>query len=407
MEEEDSQSVHHQQEDIQPVHQQEDSQSVHHQQEDIQPVHQQEDSGAEWDTDLETDDRKQKVSCAEVYLQACQQIGTPPISSFLRHMDEATFTLNHYAVGPLGAKALAIALQNITNLEMEDCLLKAQGARYLMEMLQTNITIQSLNLSNNQLQLEGAVAVSKMLSDNYYIKSIKLAGAHSLTQKKKKKSYMCIFELHLSGNGLSRVEAQSLGQALKQNNTLELLDLSHNRIHDEGVTLLCHGLATNDTLRVLKVGGRKGESWRTGMLGHDCHYCDHFKLFFVLSQNPMTEVGALMLLQTVTNNTKSAVEAIDISKVFVCEAFVELLEELRQRSPAMDVCYSVMNSVTRNLSALQIFQVKQNESIMDFFSRLDKEGTMEVSTAAFRRAVKVKPFLTTLPKRANLIRTIV
>lgn len=40
--------------------------------------------------------------------------------------------------------------------------------------------------------------------------------------------------------------------------------------------------------------------------------------------------------------------------MFVCEAFLELLEEVR---PALNVRYSVMNSVTRNLSALQIFKV--------------------------------------------------
>lgn len=43
--------------------------------------------------------------------------------------------------------------------------------------------------------------------------------------------------------------------------------------------------------------------------------------------------------------------------VFVCEAFVELLEEACQRRPALDVRYSVMSCVTRNVSALQIFQV--------------------------------------------------
>lgn len=54
---------------------------------------------------------RQNLSCADVYLQACRRIGTPPISSFLRHMNEATVNLNHYSVGPMGAKALAIALQ--------------------------------------------------------------------------------------------------------------------------------------------------------------------------------------------------------------------------------------------------------------------------------------------------------
>ncbi|XP_018550002.1 leucine-rich repeat-containing protein 74A isoform X2 [Lates calcarifer] len=390
---------------------------------------QEQNSTEEWDTDLETGDapkKRQNLPHSELYLQACQRTGTVPVSSFFHLVDEPNVNLNHYGVGPMGAKALSIALQfntDITNLELEDNALQAQGTRYLMEMLQTNISIQSLNLSNNQLHLEGADIISKMLLDNYYIKSIKLSGNEFDDSAAKyfadtlKGDYVVkeldlshnkfceaggehlghmlatnvgievlnlswnhirmrgavalsaglkvnstLKQLQLSWNGFGLIEAEPLGQALKQNSTLEFLDLSNNRIDDQAVTLLCQGLATNDTLRVLK-----------------------------LSCNPMTNVGALTLLKTITNNTKSGLEEIDISTVFVCEAFVELLEEAHQRRPAMDVQYSVMSSVTRNLSALHIFQKfldNRNESVMDFFKALDKEGTMMVSTSAFRNAIK-------------------
>lgn len=42
----------------------------------------------------------------------------------------------------------------------------------------------------------------------------------------------------------------------------------------------------------------------------------------------------------------------------------------------------------------QKFLKKRNESIVDFFQALDKEGTMKVSTSAFRAAVKVRLTLT-------------
>lgn len=50
-----------------------------------------------------------------------------------------------------------------------------------------------------------------------------------------------------------------------------------------------------------------------------------------------------------------------VQTVFVCEAFVELLEEARQRRPVLDVQHGVLSSVTRNLSALRIFQVSGQE----------------------------------------------
>ena len=64
-------------------------------------------------------------------------------------------------------------------------------------------------------------------------------------------------QLQLSWNGFGHIEAESLGQALKQNSTLVLLDLSSNSIDDQAATLLCQGLAANDTLRVLKVSAQK------------------------------------------------------------------------------------------------------------------------------------------------------
>lgn len=114
--------------------------------------------------------------------------------------------------------------------------------------------------------------------------------------------------------------------------------------------------------------------------------------FSQLSHNPLTNNGALTLLKTVVNNNKSAVEELDISvstaltiitylgvnmgwlymttltsiihmwvqTVFVNEAFMELLEETRQRLPALDVQYSFMSYTARNVNALSILNVSGN-----------------------------------------------
>lgn len=51
-----------------------------------------------------------EISTADVYLQACKLVGVVPVSYFLRNLGSATINLNHYGLGPLGGKALAIAL---------------------------------------------------------------------------------------------------------------------------------------------------------------------------------------------------------------------------------------------------------------------------------------------------------
>ncbi|XP_006797196.1 leucine-rich repeat-containing protein 74A-like isoform X2 [Neolamprologus brichardi] len=387
-------------------------------------------SDDECSTDLEdnifTSSRRLNLSPSDVYLKACKQTGAVPVSYILRHLDDDILDLNYYGLGPLGAKALAILLKShgvVTHLELKGNSLQAEGTQYLMAMLFENISIQSLNLSDNKLGLKGAEVISTMLSDNPKLKSINLsendfcdAAAKCLAEALKNDfvvkeldlSYNCICDaggedlgvmlaenigievlnlswnhflihgnaaliaglkvnatlkqLQLSNSGFGRPEVQLMAEVLQQNDTLVLLDLSINCVDDEAVRLLCQGLATNETLEVLK-----------------------------LSRNPMTKIGAATLLRTVKNNMKSALEEIDISSVLVCETFVELLEETRVTHPALRFQYYILPSVTKNLLALGIFKKffeEQNKSIVDFFQALDKEGTMKVSTSAFRKAVK-------------------
>uniref|UniRef100_A0A7N6F8T3 Leucine rich repeat containing 74A n=1 Tax=Anabas testudineus TaxID=64144 RepID=A0A7N6F8T3_ANATE len=150
------------------------------------------------------------MSTVEVYLQACKLVGVVPVSYFIRNLDSTTMSLTHHGLGPLGCKALAIALvvnfciqtdMHIDTLELADNDIQAEGAKYLGELFKANFTIQHLvcrstklplegrssienalvsvlfqDLSNNYLQSAGAEYVAKMLLGNISLKSIKLSG---------------------------------------------------------------------------------------------------------------------------------------------------------------------------------------------------------------------------------------
>ena len=53
---------------------------------------------------------KKEMSVAEVYVQACTLVGVVPVSYFIRNLGSPIMTLSHHGLGPLGCKALAIAL---------------------------------------------------------------------------------------------------------------------------------------------------------------------------------------------------------------------------------------------------------------------------------------------------------
>ena len=60
--------------------------------------------------------------------------------------------------------------------------------------------------------------------------------------------------LNLAWNGLGERGAEAIGEVLKENKTLQFLDLSSNRI-EKGTESLAQGLMHNQTLRSLQLNG--------------------------------------------------------------------------------------------------------------------------------------------------------
>ncbi|XP_075304767.1 leucine-rich repeat-containing protein 74A [Odontesthes bonariensis] len=393
-----------------------------------------------FDKDSESDEQeenkkskknKKEMSVAEVYVQACTLVGVVPVSYFIRNLGSPIMTLSHHGLGPLGCKALAIALvadMHINTLELADNHIQAEGAKYLVEMLRANFTVQHLDLSNNHLKSAGAEHVTKMLLDNISLKSIKLSGngftdddaqyfADALSTNSRIKELdlshnefcgrggehlgqllanneglevldlswnhlrmkgsvafcaglkvnMMLKHLDLSWNGFGNEGALAMGEALKFNNTLVHLNLNNNRLTNEGVSMLCRGLEYNDTLRIL-----------------------------LLAYNSLTVEGALALVNLVKNTPRTAVEEINICNVLVDENFLNLLEVTCQEHPGLDVLYGgvggfIAKKPPKRVDPMKIIQDyldNRKLRLWDFFRNIDKDGTMRVPVADFRRAVQ-------------------
>ncbi|XP_056282868.1 leucine-rich repeat-containing protein 74A isoform X2 [Pseudoliparis swirei] len=378
-------------------------------------------SDDEFDTDSESDEKEEsnkETSIPDVYLQACKLVGVVPVSYFIRNYDSTTVNLNHHGLGPLGCKALAIALvadMHINTLELADNHIQAEGAKYLVEMLRVNFTVKHLDLSDNFLKSAGAEHVAKVLLDNISLRSIKLSGNRFtdddakyfadalLTNSRMKeldlshnefcgkggehmgqllanneglevldlswnhlrmkgavalcaglKVNMMLTHLDLSWNGFGNEGALAMGEALKFNNTLVHLDLNNNRITNEGVGMLCRGLEFNDTLRVL-----------------------------LLAYNLLTVEGALALVHVVKNTPRVALEEINIC--VTC-----------QEHPSLDVQYGgvggfIAKKPPKRVDPMKVIQDYLDQCklrLWDFFRNIDKDGTMRVPAADFRKAVQ-------------------
>lgn len=173
--------------------------------------------------------------------------------------------------------------------------------------------------------------------------------------------------LDLSWNGFGNEGALAMGEALKFNNSLVHLNLNNNRVTNEGIGMLCKGLEANDTLRVL-----------------------------LLAYNSLTVEGALALVNVVKNTPKTALEEINICNVLVNENFVHLLEVTCLEHPSLDVQYGgvggfIAKKPPKRIDPMKVIQDYLDQRklrLWDFFRNIDKDGTMRVPVADFRKAVQ-------------------
>ncbi|XP_009291611.2 leucine-rich repeat-containing protein 74A [Danio rerio] len=374
---------------------------------------------------------RKDLSTEKLYLQACKLVGVIPVRYFIRNLGCATINLNHHGLGPLGGKALAIALvtdMHTTTLELADNCLRAEGATHLMEMLRANFTIHNLDLSDNQLQSAGAESVAKMLLENISIKSLKLSG-NKFTEDDAKwfadalSSNYRVKELDLSHNEFSGRGGEHLGQMIANNDGLEVLDLSWNHLRMKGAVAFCAGLKVNTTLKHLDLSwngfGNEGalalgEALKfnntlqhldlnnnritdegAGMLSKGLEANDTLRVL-QLAYNSLTVEGALTLINTIKNTPKSAIEDINICNVLVNENFVQLLDLTCQERPSLEVQYGgvggfIAKKPRKRIDPMKIIQDYLDQRklrLWDFFRNIDKDGTMRVPVVDFRKAVQ-------------------
>ncbi|KAI9207027.1 uncharacterized protein BJ171DRAFT_579380 [Polychytrium aggregatum] len=188
----------------------------------------------EWETDLEVDDILKKKAQLNPYESACKVLGIVPASSFAsKASGQSEVILKHRGLGPKGAQAIADVLESNTSiqyLDLTDNWIESGGA-HIGRALQLNRFLVELNLTDNRLGPEAGREMAEMLTFNGTLKILNLAG-----------------------NRLTDNEAIHFSHGLKQNSTLQVLNLSHNQIGDIGAIALGSGISSNDVLKELNLG---------------------------------------------------------------------------------------------------------------------------------------------------------
>ena len=168
--------------------------------------------------------------------------------------------LRNNNIGSIGANNLAKSLKS--NRTLKSILLTGNrighdGIASLVEALLENDTLESISLNENPIGMSGIKSMATLLSSGgcslkiLYLNKVNLGdkGASILANALKENHTLECLEI--ANNDISHVGAQCLELALEDNNTLQKISLAHNNICDEGAGCIFSAMINNKSLNVL------------------------------------------------------------------------------------------------------------------------------------------------------------
>ena len=203
------------------------------------------------------------------------------ISSALRENNILThLDMSYNNLAARGCAAIAEALednQTIKELSLRGNNMGDTGAQALAASLAKSSKLTKLDLSDNGIGEMGGIALGALVAKPGPLKqadfswnSVKKQGAGAIAEGLKTSP---LVRLNLAWNGLGDGGAAQVSNAIKENATLQFLDLSSNRVGLEGATFIAEGLKENQTLRSLQING-----------------------------NPIGDTGSMILIEAVGHN---------------------------------------------------------------------------------------------------------
>lgn len=396
-----------------------------------------EDSGDDsdgWETDLECDEDFLQLkpqydpTGRTLYTRACQKLGIVPVSYFVRHMTEQAVVMSHHGLGPLGIRAMALALlynTKVTTLNIRDNGIGEEGGEIMAKLLRENYFIVELDMSENQLGRNAVIEIAETLKENNTLTKLGLAG-NSLDDKDAE--IICqsllvnntLSQLDLSCNKFSNKACEFFSKVLDENITLSEMDLSWNHIQVKGGQLLAKGLKANVKLKSFNlawnglategakaIAGALLENGTLQVLDLSSNRISDAGAFSIarclennsslevvrLAKNNLQNNGACALLNSITKNGDSRLAKIDLAGVIVKDEFHIIAEDLKKLKLIEIITDETPETRTKQHepdpgTLLRNYIAKEHVLVVDLFRKLDRDGSMQVSVKEFAEGLR-------------------
>ena len=203
--------------------------------------------------------------------------------------------ISHNSITNKGIKVIAEAIQinsTLQNINISKNHISIEGLVYFMEAVKNNCTLQVVNITHNNVRRSGFTSIKQCIENLQHPVQI-YASWNEINEKSGKlvtkistscapdnieddvwsfkgRDHLLIMflseclkeddtlqKLNLSWNNIISEEARMIGEAIKVNTTLQKLDIHSNSISDDGAAAISDGLKCNISLQELKMSRNK------------------------------------------------------------------------------------------------------------------------------------------------------
>ncbi|XP_074654834.1 uncharacterized protein LOC141908626 [Tubulanus polymorphus] len=253
-------------------------------------------------------------------------------------------------IGEEGAKYLAKSLcenENLLMLKLNGNKIQCKGGLYLAQMLQINNTLLHLDIGETNQKTESLIAMSTVLNRNDSLKGLNLNRAILFSQQEETTIHFSkmlkvnrgLVELRLRHTDIKDFGAERLAACLRDNMTLQYLDLSCNRIARDGAKHLAELLKSNSTLRVLDLHANRIQNDGAKFIADALSTYNITLTTLGITNNSIEAEGLCAIAESLHMNT-------GITNVYIwgnkfedscCKAFAELIDSERLQVKNLDV----------------------------------------------------------------------
>ncbi|XP_076108096.1 uncharacterized protein LOC143076250 isoform X3 [Mytilus galloprovincialis] len=383
-----------------------------------------------FDTDLEIEETTTTYDRKTDYINDCKKNGIVPASYFLRHMEKPQLTMSHHGLGEEGMKCIARSLASNTtvlNLDISDNWLGDTGGLIVCNMLKENIYITDLTLRDNRLGFGCAEQIGEVMKTNSTLTHLTLSGnqfddksaiffADAITASKLEYLNLShnrfgevaglllgpaiaenttMKELDISWNNIRRKGAMALGQGIKNNDFMKKMNVSWNGFGVEGAISLCDALKHNQVLEELNVMNCRLTTEAAVLIGKGLAVNETTALKVIkIGKNPMQSAGCYGICAAILRNPNCVLEEINFEDVLVNKDFEEIFKQVKEQLPNIKMKHGGMEPPQKPkakihpMVKLMNYIEKNNLKLIDFFSQLDKDGSMCISYDEFEQGLE-------------------